>query len=224
LYSNIQETNLPFEIVFVGPNAPDFILPKNFKFIQTNVKPVQCVEIAARAAKGKYLVPTADDCFFDIQNPLTKLYNSFLLYENSKLILSCKYFTEESGRHIHAGILVNKVYLPVGFMIEKDYWLQLGGLDRNFIALYWDLDLCFRIVVDGGITALSDVQIIEKFYKEADTGTSLFAEYYPEDKNTTLQRLWPMFCYNNQFKRTAPLEPFTDFDILTESQGPKGRW
>lgn len=233
LYSKIQDTSVPFEVVFVGPNKPSYILPENFEFVQTNVKPVQCYEVAARVARGRYLVPIADDCFFTTPDPLTKLYNNFLLYENTKLMLSCIYgrrihpipstFLFEESFHIHAGDMVNKVYMPVGFIILKEYFRYLGGFDRSFIATYCDLDLCFRVVEDGGITALSDIPLEEQFFEGASTD-SLCADYQSEDRNITLKRLWPMFNIHNQFKRTAPVEPFEDRNILTESQGAKGRW
>ena len=37
LYSKIQDTSILFEVVFVGPNKPQLLLPENFKFVQTNV-------------------------------------------------------------------------------------------------------------------------------------------------------------------------------------------
>lgn len=47
LYRSIGDNSISFEIVFVGPNDPDFELPSNFKFIKSYVKPTQCIEIAA---------------------------------------------------------------------------------------------------------------------------------------------------------------------------------
>ena len=49
IYDSVKKNKIGFEIVYVGPNKPDFQLPDNFRFIQSDVKPVQCIEIAARA-------------------------------------------------------------------------------------------------------------------------------------------------------------------------------
>jgi hypothetical protein len=99
-------------------------------------------------------------------------------------------------------------------MIRRDYYRYLGGVDRRFIALYWDLDLCYRVVRDGGITALSRVTVLE-----VATVSVLCGEYQGIDRDQTLHGLW-----GDDFIRKSPVEPFDDYNILTESQGPKGRW
>ena len=42
LYRSLGSDDVSFEIVFVGPNEPDYELPSNFRFIKSNVKPMQC--------------------------------------------------------------------------------------------------------------------------------------------------------------------------------------
>jgi len=138
---------------------------------------------------------------YHTNKPLDKLLQEFLSYGNCKLLLACRFsqrfHPEEKTRvfpidfHLHGGISENPVYMPVGFMMERMYWHHLGGLDRNFIALYWDLDLCFRVVEGGGLTKLSSVIVTEHIYD----GQS-----------------------------TAVVEPFSDLDISTVSQGEVGRW
>ena len=64
-YSSLAGTaHIAFEVVFVGPNPPVEGMPDNFRFIQSNAKPAQCLEIAARNARGKYLIPGWDDMDF----------------------------------------------------------------------------------------------------------------------------------------------------------------
>lgn len=52
-----------FEIIFVGPNAPDadFLSRENVKFIQDFGSPNRCQQVAAAAASGKYFTWGADD-------------------------------------------------------------------------------------------------------------------------------------------------------------------
>ena len=228
-YERIGINNIDFELIFVGPNSPDYMLPDNFNFVKSQVKPVQCFEIAARISVGKYLIMLADDMFFETDNPLDKLYQDYLSYNTDKLMLSCgysQYFSSgiprifEADFHKFIDSKNNEIVMPVGLMIDRKYYRHLGGLDRNFIALYWDLDLCFRVVEDGGITALSNVII-----KDIDILNcgGLYSEFYQIDQFQTLSRIWP-FLPNTPFKRTTPLEPFIDDNILIVSQGPKGRW
>lgn len=86
LYRSIGDNNISFEIVFAGPNEPDFELPSNFRFIKSYVKPIQCVEIASRNARGELIMLIADDCIFKTKTPLDILYNTYKSYNNDKLI------------------------------------------------------------------------------------------------------------------------------------------
>ena len=231
LCRSIGKNRISFELIFVGPNPPEYQLPNNVFFVKTSTKPVQCFEIGIRLAQGNYLLFLADDTFFCAEHPLDSLYKEYLAYHSEKLMLSCRYgegegtyFTKEfpAENHLASSDLINPVYMPVGFLIAKDYVISLGGLDRNFIALYWDLDLCFRVVEDGGITRLSNVWLVEQ--KKKHNNIFMYTTFSCIDKDKTLKGLWPMFGNSNNFKRTKLLEPFTDYKILEESQGLKGKW
>ena len=73
LYDSVKYNSCEFEIVFVGPNIPKIQLPKQFNYIQSFTKPVQCAEIAARNAKGEYLLHCVDDLTFKDKNALDKI-------------------------------------------------------------------------------------------------------------------------------------------------------
>jgi len=267
-YKSIGDNQISFEVIFVGPNKPDFQLPDNFYFIESHVKPPQCWEIAARRAEGKYLLFLGDDVFFNLPdyissdvftrmrdpsgspvtdisnflagvgysstpNPLDTLYTNFLSYNTEKLMLSCRLVqiltditrVYDAACHRPSGSYSKEVILPVGFMITADYYRYLGGCDINFIGLYWDLDLCFRVIEDEGITKLGNVWLVEDTRRSHPTqDNSLYMTYGIDDREKTLQGLWPMFNIHTEFKRSAILEPYIDTNILTKSQGPKGKW
>jgi len=234
-YKSIGENQVPFEVIFVGPNKPGFQLPDNFYFIESHVKPVQCWEIATRNASGECLIHIGDDMFFEFPNSLDTLYKDFLSYNTEKLMLSLQLkqaFTKVGtkvemlihGRHSHytGGSFSDKVIMPTGFIMSNNYYRYLGGVDRNFISIYFEVDLCLRVIEDGGLTELSDVCTVEQIFR-CNT-KSLYTAYEYADREITLKRLWPMFNIHAKFKRSTILEPFSDYKILTESQGPKGQW
>ena len=64
MYDSLATNKVSFEIVFVGQNKPDFKLPNNFKYIYSNVKPAQCLEIALKQATGEFIMNMSDDWLF----------------------------------------------------------------------------------------------------------------------------------------------------------------
>ena len=79
------------DFIFVGPNTPNFSLPQNFRFIKSNVKPVQCLEIAYRNSTSDYTINIADDVVFKEPFPLDKLYKKYKSYKTDKIIVSPMY-------------------------------------------------------------------------------------------------------------------------------------
>jgi len=105
-------------------------------------------------------------------------------------------------------------------LMSQKLYEEVGGVDRNFIAVMWDLDIAMRVYAVGGTVIISDVSSNEM--KEKNSGINLCAEYWIPDR-PLLERLWVTHgeCH---FNRTQPFAPFLDENILTITQGPKGRW
>ena len=93
LYESIGDNETSFELVFVGPNAPKEVLPDNFIYIKSNVKPAQCWEIAARHATGNLLMYVADDIVFITDHPIDKVYQLYTekARHNDKVMVSLNY-------------------------------------------------------------------------------------------------------------------------------------
>lgn len=224
LYRSIGDNDISFEIIFVGPNEPDFELPSNFKFIKSYTKPAQCLEIASRYATADLIMNVADDCEFRTKRPLDVLYNTYRSYNNDKLILSCRYMLngKDTSGPDHR-FFVDDNNLPekvLSGLMSKTLYRDIGGIDRNFIAVTWDWDIAMRVLALGGEVILSDVYLDELKSKRA--GSNLCAEFWNHDRGL-LESLWSV-NRKTPFKRAKPVEPFSDFRILEESQGPRGRW
>lgn len=226
LYNSIGYNDVTFEIIFVGPNEPYFKLPDNFRFIKSFVKPTQCLEIAARNTKADLIMNMPDDVVFRTERPLDKLYNTYKYYNDDKLILSCRYMLhgqdlsrvgidKEHGYHLYNVWDITSPVVPVSGLISRKLYRYIGGIDRNFVGLYWDLDIAMRVYAIGGHVELSEVYI-----EEINDPGGLYGQY-PD--RPYLDSLW-MANGKVKFNRTRPVEPFSDDRILEESQGPKGRW
>ena len=225
MYNSIGDNDTSFELIFVGPHEPDFKLPENSRFIRSSVKPVQCLEFAARNARADLIMQIADDVVFRTERPLDKLYNTYKSYNNDKLILSCRYMHQgldlshvghpEYGCHLYYVHDYSSPVVSLSGLMSKKLYMDIGGIDRNFIMAYWDLDIDIRVYALGGCVKLSDVYIDE--HRGAQGSGA------PYKDRTYLDSLW-VTNGKVHFNRARPVEPFSDERILEESQGPKGKW
>ena len=221
LYESIGKSKVTFEVVFAGPNEPTFTLPDNFKFIKTNVKPTQCLEIAVRQTTADLIMQVADDCVFTEEHPLERLYETYVSYNNPKLILSCRYVCngKDLSATCHRFFTKDQTspLVPLSGLMSRQLYMDIGGIDRNFIAIMFDLDITMRVYALGGTVVLSDVHL-----NESHNRRGLCHQFWGYDR-PLLESLWSVDgkCH---FNRTKPVELFSDERILEESQGPKGRW
>ncbi len=224
LYKSIGDNDVEFELVFVGPNPPDYELPKNFRFIRSFVKPTQCVEIAVRNTTADLMMDIADDCEFNTPQPLDKLYAIYKLCNSDKIIVSSKIMTngEDQSHFAHRFFAgdENTPLMPICGLMSKKFYRDIGGIDKNFIAVMWSLDLTMRAYEAGGRVVMSDVYINEDRNKSASS--NLCNEFWEHDRGL-LESLWTING-KVQSRRPIPVESFSDVEILKASQGPRGRW
>jgi hypothetical protein len=216
--------NLNFELVFVGPNIPTQDLPSNFRFILSRVKPAQCVEIAIRHAQGKYIVIFADDLIFDEPYALDKLVQSWKEKGNNFAIASCRYRlngviqSDSTMRFIYGDD--SSPVVPLAGLMLRDSLLKIGGVDRRFIGVMYDLDLAMRFYANGGFVFLNDVFVHEKF--ELRRNSHLYRENWEHDRK---------FLNSLYFRdgtvhilRSSDVLGFEEADLTRASQGPRGHW
>jgi hypothetical protein len=224
-YNRLQDNSIPFEVMFAGPNKPDFILPDNFIHIKTaDIKPAQCVEVAARNTTGELIIQIADDIEFITSKALDILYEVYSTYNNDNLIVSCRFMQDKVDLsptcHYYCSGDISSPILSVAGLMSNKLYKTIGGMDQNFIAVCGDIDVILRVHEYGGSVILSNVYVNENW--PLDKENSLYTLYARIDR-TLLNSLWQV---NSDEKphRLKPFEPFTDYKILEESQGPKDRW
>jgi hypothetical protein len=224
LYESVGENYVEFEIVFVGPVEPNFLLPDNLHFIKSLVKPAQCAEIAFRNTRGDLVMNIADDCFFVTKNPLDNLYECYKNHGNDELIVSCRYVLngqdQSDKAHRFCVDSVNSPLVPLGGLMSSKLFRDLGGIDRNFIAVMWDLDIAMRVHALKGTVILSDVYLDEE--KSRGAGSTLCSDWWNHDR-LLLESLWTN-SREVHLERAKPVETFSDYRIMEVSQGPRGRW
>lgn len=236
-YSSLLENKkCTWEVVFVGPNKPLYPLPSNFRYEYATVKPAQCYEIAARLAKGILVGWTADDARYNrsslnCPNSLDKIWEAYetacVYHNDNKTILAQRTIEDgtdisEKHRFFH-GDLNTPLMAPLGFM-NREWFMFLGGYDKNFICGQSENDIVMRGLQDGGrVELISESKV---FLSHAEChGEYTFRHGYGSDR-AYLEKCWCNPHVLNEISpvRLSPFEPFLDDNITTVNQGPAGRW
>lgn len=244
-YDSIKGNKINIEIIFTGNRKPDFQLPPNFKWIEANVKPAQCYEIAAIAASGEIIGWVADDCVYNIINPdnLDRIYNFYKSFNTDKIVVAQRPI--EDGRdvwhrhHFFGDWSQTPVMAPLGFM-NRELFHKIGGYDRNFISGQSENDIVMRVLELGGKVERSMDSFVHIFHQECHERRgpqgSGMRKYYVADREV-LENLWIREGYGSYgtggkmlrdkvtFSKTRlkPVESFENNETITQiSQGPKG--
>jgi hypothetical protein len=238
--ASVKDSSENIEVVFGGPLTPEEVNPfltkyTFFKYIYTkDIKPVQIYEVCRRACTGELISWTADDASFP-NDVLGKEYRYFKEHCGRKDILSVQ-TRENYGEWRMCDINAHKFFgddikapkmAPMG-VVNREYFQELGGIDRRFISGQWDNELVMRMYNDGAkIFHFSEAWIDLDHWNKHDiryrTGTDRpFAKGYNHDRRI-LEGAWGK---KGQMKYDvipyqrydAGFEPFEDTDLLTKSQ------
>lgn len=234
----LSKTNLDFEIIWVGPKGLKGKLPKHTKWIKTNVKPMQCWEIGARATQSEVICVMVDDInvgpyMYD------KVYEIYKKANNYKTLIQPRYHRYNGkGRKIsdrtwtlafpcrHKKVPKKDYIQTVDAcsVYSRKFFFELGGYDKNFIAAHGGQDISLRAIEAG-----ANIIICEETFPRhvddiciVDMGlTGLIKKTHDYDYNY----LFSLYIRKNRrVNRTKKFEPFINKNILKTSQGPKGVW
>lgn len=220
LYSQIHSDNVDYEIIFIGPFKPRFKMPKNTRFIHTIVKPSQCFEIACRSSKSEFILgPLADDVKTDQSNILGILINFIKKQKNDLFLLSQQ--LESYGEEI---IVPNNEYnnlvFPFAAIFSKRIFNLVNGVDANFIAVMYDVDLFTRMMQLGCKVHFSGIKFIEK--KRSLLEPTLYGDFSNKDKKY-FEEVWKSDNIFN-LQTVRKIKKFNSNNITSISQEPKGKW
>jgi len=162
-----SQNEIDFEIVFTGSSKSKVDLPSNFKYIFSETKPAQCVEISARNATGDLLMVSSDDLRFN-ENFLDHLYDFYKEKCKENDFVSSR-FRRKGYEYLPEdfkfwGSAENSPLMPMNLTFKKEIWHKLGGIDKNFIGLFYDLDLALRLMQRGGKNFLCEKAISEEIF------------------------------------------------------------
>lgn len=225
-YNSLLANELDWEMVYVGPNRPSFNLADypRLKYIYSNVKPAQCYQASFLNASGELLSWTADDAKYP-PHALDDVYKFFHSINNPKLVVAFR--TIEDGKDITEGHRLRgrdpaaPRMAPFGVM-NREYFLKLGGYDRRFICGQSENDVVMRVYEDGGSLEIAPVPVLVHHQKSHNSGTVFRQGFFNQDR-AVLENSW-IKDRIIQSKRLDAFEPFSKVDILTKTQSQRGCW
>lgn len=186
-------------------------LPKmdsRFHLIETdeNLGFAAANNLAAKKAKGSWIALLNPDAFAH-EDWLEKLLNATILAPNVTMVGSTQYMALEEdvfdgiGDELHAfglayrsgfgkpikEIHTRETFAPcgAGALIHKETFLRLGGFDESFFCYHEDVDLAYRMRLDGGICIQSAEAKIDHISSGISGRASDFAIYHG-----TRNRIW----------------------------------
>ncbi len=219
IHEMLSKTGLSFELVIVGPNDPDFALPKEIKFHKSNVKPMQCSHAAASMSTGETLLQIVDDMEYG-EGAIKQMFETVIKYDNVNA--SCHYLQDNvsqiyvqniAGQHLNLTYLP---LLPVCGLYRRSAYLASGGLDRRFNGAMGELDLYMRMKMNGYSTHFVQNYCNENTSFQKKEKTSLCRKYWNQDRPTFIN-LWStqgvLFPIRNDIVRR-----FSDENLLSIDQ------
>jgi len=219
-YESIKGTNqVDFEIIFAGPAVPDFPLPDGMRHIKTDVKPGQCFEIAARAATGEVLLQAVDDVVYS-PGAIDMMYEAYS--RESDVMITAHYAIDAVDYTAYQNLLGQPSddfpLLPVCGMFSRELYHGLGGADRRFSAMQWELDMYMRMCFHGIRTVFVDAVCSEVTAVQQATPTGLrLGNTYWEGDRALILRLWTVNGVIGKV-RIDGVQAYSDENILTVSQ------
>lgn len=227
-YDSCAAGTIPFEIVFVGPLAATSEMPPNFRHIQVGFKPAQCLEIAAREARGEYLVVIPDDVLLRPESLDWSWWFRRHLPPFSVVGMRYQRYGKD-GENNEQSLLVtgdiNSPILPICGLLAKSDWETVGGIDRRFVASFADSDVYMRCRERGGHMFISPNSIIFERDVEDNPGR-LALRFKPELR--FLRNQWiirnPDGTITYRTRRASPVLSLDKIAIMHGNQGNVEGW
>jgi len=225
LIKNYYSKKVQVEIIFLSPANYNLSLPKNVKFIKTDFKVNQCLEIGLRSSSNYYSFQSADDISLKgSEDPLADMVYAANSFPNNLICIKYAINGKKVSRN-ETNLVSNhpKTLIPLAGVISKKMINEVGGYNKNYIASYGDIDLYLRIKNAGYKYRWLDIYMDEYRPKGSSLGQLSF-RYLGHDIKY-LKYNW--LKYNSKNKifilRNQPLENFKPFNKNNLLQIEQGR-
>lgn len=199
MYEGIVKGNhIDCEFIFSGPEKPvDWDLPSNFKWLKTNVKPMQGQQASYLECQGEYIMCVADDTtsasWLDGKGFLDVLYEKLIEEMESqghdKIVMAPKF--KDRGRtfgqpFIRSGDCRGPNLSLISAIMKKSFMDDIGGFDKRFIAPYGHIDVAMEMWARGGYLGKTRHAVVN----EIDYGENRICQNVMNHDRPLVNSLW----------------------------------
>lgn len=191
-------TKYTYEVVFIGPFDPPPDVPMDkVNYIRTYASPSVAAQMGLLNCSGELTYHAVDDAKF-IPGAIDAAVDLYKRVCGRKDVVNMRYTEDDnySGKtfvpefwnaHYHppmrlAGI-PNHYQIALHFLINTDYFRELGGFDCNYEYLNFNLhDFIFRLQYDGGKVYHSETDVTNcNHYGNGAVDHAVIEAAYPKD-------------------------------------------
>lgn len=219
LFESLSHNKYPFELVVVGCEAPK-TLPIIQNIVSEECHAKRCA-MGVDAANGKYIFFTSDDFTFD-PGSIDNLQDFFInvVDKRKALVTGIDYTVSQTATGFEYEDVTYKHFLygtgplivtTVG--IRKEYFLELGGIDKRFTGCEWEKDFCLRAYADGAFPAVCyNTKMYGHHYRHLQKSGKTLKVTHPAGVGV-MRDLW----YEGETllkERRHPVAPYTREDLI----------
>jgi hypothetical protein len=218
-FGSIEETKIPYEVVFVGDKKPSKEY-NNLRFIYSEVKPAQCHQIAVLNSSGEYIHITADDAVYP-----KRYFDEVVPLLNERVVICSDTFERGMNCDWDTFRLGNFFMSPFAIFSRK-LFDEVGGYDNRYVTGQFENDFCMMLH-----SRLVPFVHYDKRITVNHVASSKFSQCHDVGR-IQLRKSWCTDEYSPSkpdgiflLNRKDEHHPYVEKDILTVSQGSTdNRW
>ena len=213
-----------YECIYVGeapfPAELKGRWPRLRYYRAEGIKPAACAAWALSQAGGHLLYHAIDDYDWE-PNTIRQMVDAYFAEMDPRLMPSPRYFVDEGGPEQDWTEFLrldpnrpDLPYLPLDGLISREFYDELGGIDKRFSAVMQMVDVFARAVQAGGRTVFPGGAVHERRTRYPSGYASICDRHYFQGDRPLLESLWwrPGERYENG-PRLEPVQPYTAEDL-----------
>ena len=238
IYDNLTKNKSSFHLVFVGHTRPTFLLPENFTYIYSELKPAACVEIAYRYAHknidARFIMHTADDFIMRpyYLDSMISGYDRLKKQYNDEMLMITQISIQVDGSYDFMALEQKGPVTGIGPFTTMENSKKIGTLDKRFNSVCWDMDRVYRFYAMGGIMRPLQENEVPPVRERPDGQNTQWTKYSKVDfsifqsfwNKTKKGHGWVATCemingknYFDEglfyYERNCPVEKYTDEEL-----------